>query len=311
VNNAASKRRLISRTGAGEKPHPPNTPAASEDAAAKNFQKEIRNAIEAGRFWEPQGIAHSQLLHAGKLTLQQIVGELRRRMEKLNVSDERILASDLLGLIRAMVARLNWLAKAGKLADAPRYHEDWPINYAPDAGEGASKWEAAKKIYQKLGCGKDAPIQRIAGQVSYENRWTELAEAAVRAALLPKLNASWVDKKIKDAKESWHWTHRPYGRIKIEYDCYFCRDGWVIAWPSWAQQSRGLPDKLRSSNWQEFLLVIRELVRIFLYQDEKRMREYLNAAGGDDLRKSAWDADVFNNLLMKKVKRALKSLACR
>jgi len=155
------------------------------------------------------------------------------------------------------------------------------MEYAPDAGKGASKWETAKKLYEKFGCGKDARVRRVAGQVDSENRWTELADCGVRAALLARHNAhSWVDKKIKDAKESWRWTQRPYGRKKIEYDCYLCRDAWVIAWPSSAQQSRGLPDKLMRSNWSEFLPVIRELVRIFLYQDEKRMREYLNAAGG-------------------------------
>ena len=71
---------------------------------------------------------------------------------------------------------LNWSAEAGKLGDEPRFHETWPINYAPDASKGASKWEAANKLYQKLECGKDATHSRVAGQVSYDDRWTELAD---------------------------------------------------------------------------------------------------------------------------------------
>jgi hypothetical protein len=177
----------------------------------------------------------------------------------------------------------------------------------------------AKELYRKLGCGKDAIITRIAGQVSYENRWTELAEGGVRSALLAKHKAAWVDEKIKDAKLTGRYKHRHGHKILIR-DFYLCRDGWLIVWPAWAEQSRQLPDKLTSDNWREFLPIVRELVRIYLFEDEKRTREYLEAAaprraaqkyGPDDSRKNAWDADTFNNLLSKKVKSALKSLASR
>jgi len=202
VSEAARRRRLISRAGAGEKQHPPNTPAASHDGAAKNFPKEILDAIEANRFWTPQDIGDFIVVRSGRLGVQNIAKELQRLVRKLCLTDDAILADQLLGLIRAMVARLNWLAEPGRLGDAPRLHETWPINYAPDAGKGASKWEAARELYQKLGCGRDAIIQRIAGQVNPEDRWTKLAVDGVRAARLAKLKASWVDEKIKGAKKS-------------------------------------------------------------------------------------------------------------
>jgi hypothetical protein len=334
VSDGASKRRLISRAGAGEKQHPPNAPAASHDLAAKNFPREILNALDAGRFWYPQDITTSMCVRAGELGVEDIARELQRLANKLDFNSERALANDLLGLIRAMVARLNWVAKAGKLADAPRYHEDWPINYAPDASKGASKWEAAKKLYQKLECGKNAPIPRIAGRVSYENRWTELAEAGVRAALVAKLNASaWVDEKIKAATLTVHrvdeiqmkqgaWSagfvgtkaEERMGRTKIECDYHLCRDGSVVAWPAWSEKSKSLPDSLKSDNWQRFLPVLTELVRIFLLQDEKRMHEYLKASVPKKMEydeKKGWDAFIFDNFLMKKVKGALESLASR
>lgn len=294
------------------------------------------DAIESGTglYWEPQGIAHSQLLQAGELSPQQMVGELRRLVKKLSLSDERILADGLLGLIRAMVARLNWLAEAGKLGDAPRGHETWPINYAPDAGKGASKWKAAKSLYGKLGCGEDVIFTRVASKVDYRNRWTALAVDGVRAALLAKQNASaWVDERIKTATFTVHiwrqlqvkqgdWSaqfvrakrEERLGRAKIECDYHLCRDGSVIAWPAWAEKSKSLPDRLTSNNWQRFLPVVRQLVRIFLQQDEKRMHEYLKASVPKKMEyveKKGWDAFIFDNFLMKKVKSALESLGSR
>jgi hypothetical protein len=235
-------------------------------------------------------------------------------VNKLDLTVEAALASQLLGLIRAMIAGLNYLAEAGKLGDAPRFHETWPINYAPDAGKGASKWEAAKELYHKLGCGKDAIVARIAGQVNYGNLWTALAIDGVRAALLAKHSAiSWVDEKIKNAKWRAPMTYPTCGRAKIQCDYYLCQDGQVIAWPAWAERSKGLPDKLTSDNWTRFLPVVRELVRIYLLQDEKRMRRYLTEALPKESRYELkkWDANIFNNELMGKVKGALKSIASR
>ena len=293
--------------------HPPNAPVASADTTAEKFREEMAKAIEAGPYWQPENIAHFTIQRAGALSLKEIAEEFQRHAKKLSVGDEAALACKLLGLTRRMVALMNWSVKAGKLGDEPRYHETFPMNYAPDAGTGASKWEAAKQLYQELGCGKDATIVRVASQVSYENMWTELAECGKGAALLARHNAqSWVDEKIKNAK--W-WEHRAYptrGRTKIECTYYLCQDGQVIAWPAWAERSKRVPDKLTGDNWTQFLPVVRELVRIYL-DDEKVMREYLTAAlpkkSRYEVRK--WDANIFNNELMDKVESALKSLASR
>ena len=111
-----------------------------------------------------------------------------------------------------MVDSLNWLANtdASKLGDAPHRHETWPINYAPDTGEGASKWKPARELYEKLECGKEGVIPRIAGKVDYENRWTKVAKIGVQAALIAKRHAPrgvrgghpriWFDGQVKRLK---------------------------------------------------------------------------------------------------------------
>ena len=298
------------RDGSG---NPPNTPTASKNAPAKNFPKEIADAIRAGRFWEPQDIGIFILVRSGRLGVRDIAEELQRLVKKLCLSDDAILADQLLGLIRAMVARLNWLAEPGRLGDAPRLHETWPIEYAPDVSTGASKWETAKDLYQKLRCGKDAIITRIAGQVNPKDQWTELAEGGVRAALLAKHNAAaWVYEKIGNAKKSWHRIDRPYGHTKIECDYYLYRDAMVIAWPAWAERSRELPNKLNTDTWRKFWPVVLELVRIYLLGDEQRTREYLKAAKRDLYdEKKGWNSFIFDNYLAKKLKGALESLASR
>jgi hypothetical protein len=154
VSDRARKRRLISRAVKRRRRHSPNASVTSADTSAKKFREEIAKAIEAGLYWEPQNIAHSMIQRAGALSLKEISEEFQRHAKRLSVSDEAALACKLLGLTRRMVALIYWSAKAGKLGDEPRYHETFPMNYAPDAGKGASKWEAAKELYQKLGCGK-------------------------------------------------------------------------------------------------------------------------------------------------------------
>src|SRR5258708_3954095 len=92
---------------------------------------------------------------------------------------------------KSFMRSLGW----GKMGDATHFHETWPMEYAQDAGKGASKWETAKKLYEKFGCGKDARVRRVAGQVDLENRWTELADCGVGAALLARHKAHlWMDK---------------------------------------------------------------------------------------------------------------------
>jgi len=314
VSDRARKRRLISRAAKRRRRHPPNARVASADTSAKKFRKEIAKAIEAGPYWEPENIAHFRIQRAGALGLNEIAEEFQRHAKRLSVSDEAALACELLGLTRRMVALMNWSAKAGKLGHEPRYHETFPMNYAPDAGKGASKWEAAEQFYQELGCGKDATIARVASQVSYENMWTELAECGKGAALLARHNAhSWVDEKIKNAKWREPRAYPTRGRTKIECTYYLCQDGQVIAWPAWAERSKRLPDKLTGDNWTQFLPVVRELVRIYLLGDEKVMREYLTAALPKKRRHEVkrWDANIFNNDLMDKVENALKSMASR
>lgn len=293
----------------------------------------MADAIRAGRFWAPEDIAVFRLVRAGELGLRYHAEELQRLVKHLSLSDERDLAVELLGLVRAMVDRLNWLAEAGKLGNAPRLHETWPINYAPDEGNGASKWEAAKKLYRKLGCSEEATIKRIVGRVDYRNRWTALAADAVRAGLLAKEKATWVDEKIEGATLTVHrcdevrmkqgvWSatfvgtkgRERVGRATIECDYYLCRDGRVIAWPAWAEQSRELPDRLTRDNWQQFLPVVRELVRVYLLHDEKTRHEYFKASVPKKMEyveQTEWDAFIFNNFLMKKVKRALGNWASR
>jgi hypothetical protein len=314
VSDRARKRRLISRAAKRRRRHPPNAPVASADTSAKKFREEIAKAIEAGPYWEPENIAHFRIQRAGALGLKEIAEEFQRHAKKLSVSDEAALACELLGLTRRMVALMNWSAEAGKLGDEPRFHETWPINYAPDASKGASKWEAANGLYRKLGCGKNAIIKRIPGQVDYHNRWTALAVDGVGAALLARDKAaSWVDEKIKNAKWREHRTSQPHGHTKIEWDYYLCQDGHLIAWPAWAERSKGLPDKLTSDNWKEFLPVVRELVRIYLLMDEKIMSEYLTAALPQDQRYEVkkWDASIFNRELMNHVRTKLETLAFR
>jgi hypothetical protein len=275
------------------------------------FPREILDAINANRVWQPQDIGFILAVRAGEVIgVQEMAKELRAYSKKLDVSDDAMLADQLIGLTRAMVDRLNWLARAGKLdGTAPRNHETWPINYAPDASKGASKWEAAKELYQKLGCGGDACFVRIAGQMSWSDRWTKLVECGVRAALLAKHKATWVDEQIRKPKLCVH-SETWQGRTNIEGDYYLCRNGEVIVWPSWAEQSRGLPDKLTGENWKDFLTVVRLLVRIYLIEDPNRMLEYLNAVTGNN-RLSEWNSDVFNNAVMPRIKDALETLAKR
>jgi hypothetical protein len=187
-----------------------------QNKPAKNFPKEILAALDAGRFWYPQDITISMRLRAGALGVEDVARELQHLAKKLDFDDERTLAGELLGLTRAMVARLNWLAKAGKLADAPRYHEDWPINYAPDAGPGAIAWQQARERYEQLQCGKDAAISRTR-RGEQQSEWRELADLGVKSALLAKHNAAQkgIAEKIKNAKKSFHGSYRPYGRTRI------------------------------------------------------------------------------------------------
>jgi hypothetical protein len=296
----------------------------------KDFPKEIEDAKS---YWEPASIATFRLARSGELGLKYHAEELQGLVRLLSLGDERDLAVELLGLIRAMVDRLNWLAEAGKLGNAPCFHETWPINYAPDAGKGASKWETVKKLYRNLGCGKDAKIPRRAGRVDYQNRWTALAYDGVRSALLAKEKAARVRETIKGATLKIHRCdevrmkqgnfraaslrtkgQERVGRMTIECDYYLFRDGHVIAWPAWAEKSRSLPDTLTGENWQEFLPVVGELVRIYLLPNEKARHEYFKASVPKKMEyveQKEWDAFFFDNFLMKKVKGALKSLASR
>jgi hypothetical protein len=307
VSNTASKRRLILRASKGQQRHPPNSPAILHNTPSKNFLKEILAALDAGRFWYPQDITISMCVRAGALGVEHVARELQRLAKKLDFNDERTLASDLLGLIRAMVARLNWLAKAGKLADAPRYHEDWPINYAPDAGPGASGWHQARERYEQLQCGKDAAIsRRRRGQ---QSDFRELADLRVKSALLAKLNAAekGIAEKIKNAKKSCHKIIRPYGHTKIECDYYLCQDGKIIIWPAWAEKSKVLPDKFTTETKPKFVPVVKELVRIYLVQDEEAMLKVLNAVS--DKRVTKWDSGIFNNKVWPYIDDALDTLA--
>jgi hypothetical protein len=247
-------------------------------------------------------------VRAGALGVEHVARELQRLAKKLDFNDERTLASDLLGLIRAMVARLNWLAKAGKLADAPRYHEDWPINYAPDAGPGASGWQQARELYEQLQCGKDAAISRTR-RGEQQSTWRELADLGVKSALLAKHNAAGkgIAEKIKNAKKSCHRIDRPYGHTKIERDYYLCQDGQVIIWPAWAEKSKVLPDKFTTETKPKFVPVVKELVRIYLVQDEEAMLKVLNAVS--DKRVTKWDSGIFNNKVWPYIDDALDTLA--
>ena len=306
------KKQAHSASQPGKRRHPPKAPGTSQENGPKSFREEMAEAIQANHYWEPENIAHFRIQRSGALGLKDIASELQRHVNKLSVNDEAALRVELLGLTRRMVALLNWSAEAGKLGDEPRFHETWPINYAPDASKGASKWEATNGLYRKLGCGKNAIIKRIPGQVDYHNRWTALAVDGVGAALLARHKAaSWVDEKIKNAKWREHRVYPTRGRTKIECIYYLCQDGQVIAWPAWAERSKSLPDKLTSDNWKQFLPVVRELVRIYLEQDENRMREYLKAAAPHLYAGQEWDAEIFNNELMDKLTGALKSLATR
>ena len=269
----------------------------------------IAKAISRNRFATPQGIASFRAVRAAKvIDPQAMVKELRFYVEKLNPDSAR-LASDLIALIRAMVDRLNWLAEAGKLGDAPRGFETWPINYAPDASKGASKWEHARSLYQQLLCGEDAAICRVAGQVSYDNRWTALANDGVKAALLAKVTAREWDERMKNAKRRFRYDGK-FGRVKMVCHYFVGADGRVIEWPEWAEKCRALPDKLIKENRTEFLPIIRELVRLYMRSDEKLMREFQFAVDGQNASQE-WDARAFNNGVMRKVRDALESLARR
>jgi hypothetical protein len=203
------------------------------------------------------------------------------------------------------------LAKAGKLGDAPRAHETWPINYAPDEGKGAAKWEPAKHLYQKLECGKDGIIPRVAGQVDYENRWTALAVDAVKTVLLARVWAPSVDEKINTA------TLKVRRNLKLKHtrmhaDLYLCEDGTLIVWPEWAERSRNLPDRVTRDNWKLFWPIVRDVVRLYLLEDEARTRDFFKAAAGSGYdAKKGWDANVFNHGVMRSVKDALASLSER
>jgi hypothetical protein len=292
----------------GQEQHPPRAPAPSQNKPAKIFPKEILAALDAGRFWYPQDITISMRLRAGALGVEHVAGELQRLTKKLNFRDEHKLASDLLGLIRAMVARLNWLARAGKLGEVPRYHEDWPINYAPDAGPGAFGWQQARELYERLQCGKDSAISRTR-RGEQQSMWRELADLGVKSALLAKHNAAekGIDDKIKNSKKSYHRIDRPYGHTRIESDYYLSQDGQVIIWPDWAEKSKVLPAKFTTETKPKFLPIVKELVRIYLLQDKEAMLKVLNAVS--DKRVSEWDSGIFNKKVWPYIDDALDTLA--
>lgn len=274
------------------------------------FPKAMAEAIATGECWQPQDIASIRGVQAGVLVTLQDTGEqLQRAAAQLDTTNSGVLAAQLLGLIRVAVDRLNWLAKAGKLGNVARYCETWPINYAPDASTGASKWAAAKELYHQLHCGQETVLFRIAGQVSYDNWWTKLAVDGLKAALLAQNDAPWVDEQIINATLTVRAT-LTHARTPLTADYYLLPNDRVVVWPVWAEQCRNLPGKLMKDTVSKFLPVIRQLVRLYLIEDPQRMLEHLNAIAGKGVIK-AWDSDVFNNDVMPRIKDALGALAAR
>lgn len=270
-----------------------------------SIPQEIAEAVEAGRVWEPEEIGHLRASRA--LGLEDTVEVLRDYFELFTASDAKDLPHNLIALVRLMTDRLNWLAEAGKLGDAPRHFETWPINYAPDVGIGASKWEAAKSLYRQLGCGRAGFVSRDAWRGDYKQDWTALVMDALKAAQLAKHRVPWVDERKAKAILRHHIevTHRA---TTVVCDYYLCDDGQVIVWPGWAEDCRDTPDTLTRDNWKQFLPVIRELVRLYLLADESQMRKLQVRAAGV-VKSDKWDAAVFNDGVMKATKDALESVA--
>lgn len=182
--------------------------------------------------------------------MAELVAMIRRALKTPEIDDPEKSSRYVVRLVYLIVQQFERMVAGGVVDEMLPGLNALPLLYSITAGNGASKWAWALKLFKEKGVGTHANAQhgRSDAVGTRTLQWRFLAEDASTVARYAALELAKFDELKGRAVGCARYVFR---RLRAHYGLsgifYLLDDGSVLLWPDWLEKCRGLPLEIKEN----------------------------------------------------------------